>query len=43
MGYSKKICGYYFYRLEDQNDFIAKRAVFLEKEYILGGDSRSMI
>ena len=43
VGYPKETCGYYFYHLEDQKVFIAKRAVFCEKEHILGGDSGSMI
>ena len=43
VGYPKEICRYYFYHPEDQNVFIAKRAVFLEKKYILGGDSDSVI
>ena len=43
MGYPKETCGYYFYHLEDQKVFVAKRAVFLEKEHILGGDSGRMI
>ena len=43
MGYPKETCGYYFYHLEDQKVFVAKRAVFLEKEHILGGDNGRMI
>jgi len=43
VGYPKETCGYYFYHLEDQKVFVAKRAVFLEKEHILGGDSGRMI
>ena len=43
VGYPKKTYGYYFYHLEDQNVFVAKRVVFLEKEHILGGDSGSVI
>ena len=43
MGYSKETYGYYFYHLEDQKVFIVKRAVFFEKEHILGGDSGRMI
>ena len=43
VGYPKETCGYYFYRLKDQKVFVAKRAVFLEKEHILGGDSGRMI
>ena len=42
-GYPKEIYEYYFYHLEDQKVFVAKRVVFLEKEHILGGDSGSMI
>ena len=43
VGYPKKTCEYYFYHLEDQKVFVAKKIVFLEKEHILGGDSGSMI
>ena len=43
MGYSKETCGYYFYHLVDQKVFVAKRAVFLEKEHILGGNNEGMI
>ena len=43
MGYPKETCGYYFYHLEDQKVFVAKRAVLLEKEHILGRDSGSII
>ena len=43
VGYPKETYGYYFYHLEDQKVFVAKRAVFLEKEYILGEDSGRMI
>ena len=43
MGHPKETCGYYFSHLEDQKVFVAKRAVFLEKEHILGGDSGSVI
>ena len=43
VGYPKETCGYYFYHLEDQKVFVAKRVVFLEKEHILGGDSGKMI
>ena len=39
----KETCGYYFYHLEDQKVFVAKRAVFLEKKHILSGDSGRMI
>ena len=37
VGYPKETCGYYFYHLVDQKVFVAKRAVFLEKEHILKG------
>ena len=43
MGYPKETCGYYFYHLEDQKVFVAKRAVFLEKEHILGGNNGEVI
>ena len=43
VGYPKETCGYYLYHLEDQKVFVAKRAVFLEKEHILDGDSGRMI
>ena len=43
MGYPKETYGYYFYHLEDQKVFVAKRAMFLEKKYILGGDKGSII
>ena len=34
---------YYFYHPEDQKVFVAKRAVFLEKEHLLSRDSGSII
>ena len=43
MRYSKETNGYYFYHLDDQKVFVVKRALFLEKEHILGGDSGRMI
>ncbi|CAL9075385.1 unnamed protein product, partial [Musa textilis] len=43
MGYPKETCGYYFYHPKDRKIFVVKRAVFLEKEHILGGYSGSMI
>ncbi|CAL9108128.1 unnamed protein product [Musa textilis] len=43
VGYTKETCGYYFYHPEDQKVFVAKRAVFLKKEHILGVDSGCMI
>ena len=43
MGHPKETCGYYFYHLEDQKVFVAKRAMLLEKKHILSEDSGSMI
>lgn len=43
MGYPEETYEYYFYYPKDQKVFVAKRAMFLEKEHILSGDSRSMI
>ena len=43
MGYPKETCGYYYYHLEDQKVFIAKRSMFLKKEHILGGNNKGMI
>ncbi|KAJ8459513.1 hypothetical protein OPV22_032439 [Ensete ventricosum] len=43
VGYPKETCGYYFYHPEDRKVFVAKRAVFLEKEHILGGNNGSEI
>ena len=43
MGYPKETCGYYFYHLEDQKVFVAKRAVFLEKEHILWSNNGGVI
>ncbi|KAJ8466570.1 hypothetical protein OPV22_029122 [Ensete ventricosum] len=43
VGYPKETCGYYFYHLEDRKIFVIKRAMFLEKEHILGGNSGSEI
>ncbi|CAL9097942.1 unnamed protein product [Musa textilis] len=43
VGYPKETCVYYFYHPKDQKVFVAKKAVFLEKEHILGGDSGSII
>ncbi|KAJ8472265.1 hypothetical protein OPV22_026608 [Ensete ventricosum] len=43
VGYPKETSGYYFYHPEDRKVFVSKRAVILEKEHILGGNSRSKI
>ena len=43
VGYPEKTSGYYFYRLEEQSIFVAKRVVFLEDEYLLRRDSRSKV
>ena len=41
--YPKETIGYYFYRLEEQSIFVAKRAIFLEDEYFLRRDSRNKV
>ena len=43
MGYPKETSGYYFYRLEEQSIFLAKRVVFLEDGYLLRRDSGSKL
>ena len=43
MGYPKETSGYYFYRPEEQLIFVAKRAIFLEDEYLLRIDSGSKV
>ena len=43
MRYPKETSGYYFYRPEEQSIFVAKRAVFLEDEYLLRRDSGSKV
>ena len=43
MGYPKETCQYYFYHLEDQKVFVAKRVVFLEKEHILWSNNKGVI
>ena len=37
MGYPKENIGYYFYHPTQQNMFIGRHAVFLEKEFIQEG------
>ena len=43
MGYPKQTFGYYFYQPSKQRVFVKKRAVFLEKEYLLQEDSENKI
>ena len=43
VGYPKETIGYYFYRPEEQSIFVAKRAIFIEDEYILRRDSGSKV
>ena len=43
MGYPKQTFGYYFYQPSEQKVFVAKRAIFLEKEYLLQEDSENKI
>ena len=43
MGYLQEAIGYYFYRLEEQSIFVAKRAIFLEDDYLLRRDSGSKV
>ena len=43
MGYPKQTFGYYFYQPSEQRMFVAKRTVFLEKEYLLQKDSENQI
>ena len=42
VGYPRKTIEYYFYRPEEQSIFFAKRAIFLEDEYLLRRDSGSI-
>ena len=41
--YPKQSFGYYFYQPSEQRAFVAQRAVFLEKEYLLQEDSENKI
>ena len=43
VGYLQEAIGYYFYRLEEQSIFVAKRAIFLEDDYLLRRDSGSKV
>ena len=43
VGYPRETSGYYFCRPEEQSIFVAKRAVFLEDEYLLRRDSGSKV
>ncbi|XP_070035387.1 uncharacterized protein [Nicotiana tomentosiformis] len=38
IGYPKEIMGYYFYHPSDHKVFVAKRATFLEREFLLEGN-----
>ena len=41
--YPRETIGYYFYRLEEQLIFFAKRVIFLEDKYLLRRDSGSKV
>ncbi len=41
VGYSKETNGYYFYNPTEHKVFVARHAVFLEKEFISKGTSGS--
>ena len=41
--YLRETIGYYFYRLEEQSILVAKRAIFLEDEYLLRRDNKSKV
>ena len=43
VGYPKDTKGYYFYILIENKVFVARNAVFLEREFISKGTSRSMV
>ena len=43
VGYPKETMGYYFYNSLEQKVFVSKHAVFLEKEFLLSGDSGSKV
>ena len=43
MGYLKQTFRYYFYQPSEQKVFVAKRVVFLEKQYFLQEDSKNQI
>jgi hypothetical protein len=43
VGYPKETFGYYFYHPSEQKVFVARKAVFLEEEYLLQEDSGSKI
>ena len=43
VGYPKETMGYYFYNPLEQKVFVSKHAVFLEKEFLLKGESGSKI
>ena len=43
VGYPRETIEYYFYRPEEQSIFVAKRAIFLEDEYLLRRDNWSKV
>ena len=43
VGYPKQTFGYYFYHPSEQRVFVAKRAVFLEKEYLIQKDNENKV
>ena len=43
LGYPRETIGYYFYCLEEQSIFVAKRTLFLEDEYLIRRDSGSKV
>ena len=43
MGYSKETKGYYFYNSSENKVFVARKAVFLEKEFICKKKSGSKV
>ena len=43
VGYPKEIKGYYFYNASENKVFVARNGVFLEREFIFKGTSRSTV
>ena len=43
VGYPKETKGYYFYKRDDDNVFVARNGVFLEKEFLSKGVSGSKV
>ena len=43
VGYLKESIEYYFYHSTEQKNFISRHVTFMEKEFILEGDSKRKI